>query len=361
MQQRRLSYLTVEYLEKGDKGTPQIVLIPHPGESPAVPKHRQATELTRENIRERTSKYWNTVWPLVWAALDGRSEAQIENTVATIRGASAGLAKDIFGARSMETIWRIARECELLRIETNLLDVPWEALVNPYQDDESFLAQLTSITRGYLFDSDLDRPYIEGVAPQGKLGLYLDEELEKKWSAANGSEFAQLDKLRRRLVPKTFASIDKLFADMKRHSIIGWICENAYTREIGDRLRVCKDTYCTEEILMTKRLSSKSLLCLISCAEHKPDRRSEQIAAQIALHSGCTVLGPLMPIAEEMGLMFLRLLAGYVALNQRLERKQSLTDILISVRYRNLVGSASPFGLLLLFMGLYGSPNTELG
>jgi hypothetical protein len=315
----------------------------------------------RDKIGATCATFWNGVAKVLSDAWT-EGEKDLSNELEAIRDLCVDLSSRLFSGDVLDFLFRAARETNILVISTNMIEVPWEALINPRERDGIFLSECCMISRSYMPTQGINRVF-ETNSDRGKgTALYVDSVLAEKWTAPGSTENQSYRKLLRGQNALSTKNAPTLFRDMAKRKTVEWICENAFDEATGlDRLRISKRSHCTRNTLLTNGLTQSTVVFLVTCCEQRPKRTHEPISALIATHNGCTVIAPLIPISEAMGIRLARI---FNYLKKKFVRKAeniSLETFLLRVREKESVGSPTIGGILGLFLAIYGSPRATIG
>lgn len=279
-----------------------------------------------------------------------------------IREESASLAMSIFDDRALEVIWELARECRILAIQTNMLSVPWEALVNPLIKDGQFLGQLCIISRVSL-SRERNVPNTTEHEHKQQTALYVDAALDLIWKATKGFR-ETYDAVAAYSAPIVLKDVRSLFAHMRGVRFIHWICDNTF--EAGtDRLRLAENVFCTPKTLLIDALSPSNIVLLLTCGHSAQRGGHQSIAASIAVRSGCTVICSHVPIQQFSGLHLVLMSLhhnsnAWASLKLPINGHVQVADIFEHLSNQGLIGAPSLFGMTILFFGIYGKATAEL-
>jgi hypothetical protein len=382
MQHREITRLNVEYRDGDAKGQGAVIsmnwLSRHEGSASGHQvKLNELGIFSRQQIEELCRGFWNRAASrITLASCSQRSIFQEDKDCAAsineIRADSAQLVASIFDDVAIEIIWELARECRILAIQTNLMLVPWETLVNPILRNGQFLCQLCVVSRIYM-SPEREAVFLPEQTSKHQTASYVDAELDSSWKKGKDRLSYLYHSTARYTTPQIFKDVRKLFEHMRDVRFINWICDNTFEKETKlDRLRLAEDIFCTPRTLMTDMLSSSSVVLLLTCgqfniASASADKAgaSEPIAALLACRSGCTVVCPLVPIDQLLGLRLMRLSlyhnsSEWSALSLSESGSIQVADIFEHFNNQGMFGSSSLFGMAILFFGIYGRATAEL-
>jgi hypothetical protein len=371
MQQKEISRINVELRHTMDEGW--VISLGWLSKSETV--NRMHTVKLGPNGRaivdQLCKDFWNKIGGELAKAtsLPCRSvyqrHPQYDRFLDVARTESVKLTRSLLDTEAISIIWALARECRILSIHTNLLLVPWEALINPQLRDGIFLGALTVISRVYI-SNEQDITFKNEIESSKAFATYVDRELHLKWRESANRNGVLYKSIQRKCSPTIVTNPRELFKEMRSARFIHWICENAFdTYSKIDRLRLSHDTFITSDMTLTDYLSSSSVLLLVTCGEGGQERAQEPIGALFAIRNGCTVICPLLPIHEELGLQLLKAAIFQQASTWRqleIEERRPVTivDVLEYMRGKGVIGSSSLIGIASLFVGIYGRATAEV-
>jgi hypothetical protein len=325
-------------------------------------------------LEDACSKYWRSSFDLISKIEKEADERAFRNRLIEVKALAIAFAKKIFDETALQIIWSAADNCEVLHLVTNLIEVPWEALVNPWAEDgRQFLAQKCSVIRKARLNVPRRAVAAEHPAPPSELLVLVDEELEKKWVGDETTElfpdlYAEFQKCRRVTGLNCVDEIGAFFEAVNRSRLVALICENAHDEE--DRLRLCKGVYLTAPIIEATSIGRDAVLFIFTCKNAREERsktdtdQSLSLPAYIASINGCTVVAPMMQISELVGVRLLRKLMLFLIWRLRRGSRRGtkvlLVDELRHLREGDIFGEPSLVGILSLYFGIYGQPSAQL-
>lgn len=360
MQRRDFSYLSVELHKLGEKATLYIREWT-PTRSTTLPFEGDHKLSSIENTREQCAEYWKSAAEILEAVSNTSDRQTLDRIAIEIQELSVGLSEAMFHQDALNFIFKAARETEILVISTNLVEIPWEALVNPGDMNGVFLSQYCIVSRSFVPSTPTSRGLIRKNQSCSGSGLFVDAELLRSWSIPSNKNHKLFRKLSLSQGPVVMKNVSELFRAMEGKKTIQWICENSFeSKKSIDRLRIEVGNYCTKNSLLTNSLSQDCVVLLITCCQPHSKRSHEPIPALLAAYNGCTVVCPLIPISEQVGIQLLR---TYRFMSRTLRRKgtpRTLEAYLNELRRMKPIGSSTFEGMIGLFLGVYGTPRAEL-
>jgi hypothetical protein len=366
MRRKKLIQMAVRYSARDGDAPNRIVFeSSRPELTGFTPRHLQETVHTRDGVREICSLYWKSVWPLLSDIGSATDEIVRQNAYARIRELSVGVSRRLFDDATLNFIWGLAKDTEVLSILTEMTEVPWEALINhEATEDAPFLSEVATVSR-CLFTQNGSVPARRSSARASNNLLFVDNVLHDKWSgvAPLGSETPIYKKLTHREKPNVPKTIHALITKMRECTHIRWICENEYIKVNNpsistgsDRLRICADVHCTVDTILASRISPRTVVFLFSCAGEFNEGGSG-IAAQIALYNASTVVSPLVPVSETVALQMLYLLSARIRILRAQKRNETISELISGMRRWRV---SSSLRIWSSFIAIYGPTEAKL-
>ncbi len=367
---RRIRYLTAR-TSVGPGGEFKIAIDLSPTDEEAPPQdHDCEIKGGEKAIISACETYWEKVANIVGGLEKHPDETTLKNQVIILKSLAIEFTKSIFDQRTMRLIWEAADNCEALLIVTDLVNFPWEALVNPWAADRQFLLQKCAVFRRARINSTREvRKSTEPVAPS-EIAIFVDAELDEKWRGANTQktlphlfrEYAALAASRKRV--HICGELDNIFDLIRQMRVVTMICENE-SDKYGDRLRIAKGLHLTSAVVEAEAIDQDAVLFLFTCGRGSDADKTLQhllpLPAFIATVHGCTVIAPLMPISEFVGIQLMRKIVTLLIWRYRhLGRHVILLEEIQRLRDGEFFGSPTLAGIMSLFFAIYGRPTAQL-
>jgi hypothetical protein len=325
----------------------------------------------REAFARAYDSYWKNIIDTVGKLDDDKiTEGDLRNLVVFIKSLGLDLCRAILDERSTQIIWEAANNCEILLLRTNLYQFPWEALINPWaKSDRDFLVQKCAIIRRPRMNTPSRANESVEPVPPSQPSLVVDTLLGTKWHSEQIKDalpklHLEYLKLRGRINVHSCAEFSCIFDHIRDKRVLALLCENDHD-ESGDRLRVAHGVHLTSAILESEIIDREAILFLLTCARIVPPNSAASkppLPATIANQHGCTVVAPLIPISEYAGLFISRKILALLEWRRRTHPDQMrLHQEITRMRAGEIFGSPSRMGILSLFFGVYGRPNSYLG
>ena len=226
MQNRDFTYLSVELHELAGQAILYLRQF--------SPAHSGFTGLERANkpggidkTRQICTTYWWAVSERLDVIFEETNKDELQQQVIEIRELSAKLSEDLFDEEALEFIFRAARETDILVITTNLVEVPWEALVNPKGMNGEFLSRYCIVSRIFVPNEPRSRAFRRNDPVVGG-GLFVDAVLLRKWSERQNENHNDFARLCRGQNPVVGKNVDELFDAMDGKKVVQWICDNSF-------------------------------------------------------------------------------------------------------------------------------------
>lgn len=350
MLQRIVTHINVTYSEQ----TGQTVEYHFVGGSTRAPSRKTTAPLERTSLQKVIDQYWEYVRGAISGGLLEAEDGVVhEDFIGQLESRGNEIARTLFSKEQQTELWAVAAQSDIVLINTNLDEVPWEALFCPNAgEDGEFFSQNCVIQR-QIFGDDFEAD-IQREEPNSWL-ICLDPELVREEEAKG---WRIVDELERHALPLyTTSNSRELAKRVKGSALIHWICEHDLERG----LRLGRDVFYSDRDIETHRFPPHCLLFMLSCSTGRSGAGMAAFSSRIASASGCTVVAPSSVVAAQEAV-------GFVAsIHRILEDRtvEQLCDVWTLLKNplggRRVAGRFSVQECYLLWFGIYGDCGVSIG
>lgn len=318
--------------------------------SPAVD-----TPMCRQKLKSVIDSYWRFVDQSIKDhVFDEEASNQAQSFLGELEARGQEIANLLFPRHIQTEIWKAADEADVLMINTNLEEVPWEAL---------FCAS-AGMNRGFLSRNCVIQRQIEGSSiedsPEKDKGdgivLCIDPQLifeeEERGEIALLSELQDLN-----VELYQTSSSRELSRRVQDARVIHWLCEHV----VDSGLRLADNTFYTYRDIETHKFPRNSVLFMLSCASARIAEKSSAYSARVSAASGCTVVAPSSMVAVSEAVHFIQDIQCVLQEHPGAKLSEVWTLIKNPIGGRRNEDSFTWRDCYLLWFGIYGDCEETLG
>lgn len=305
-------------------------------------------------LRKTIDDYWFFVDRSIRDKVFEDGERQkTEQFLGELESRGQELANFVFPKSVQADIWKNADETDILLINTNLPDVPWEALYCASAGQNSGF-----LSRNCIIQRQIESAFIEeSVSTDQRAGVLLcvdsalvDEEEQR----GEISLRIELQGLNAEVYETT--SSRELARRAQDVGVIHWLCEHV----TEDGLRLARNTYYSYRDVETHKFPRNSVLFLLSCASARRAYRDTIYSARVSAASGCTVVAPSSVVAVSEALNFIRDIQEITKNHPNLRLSEVWTLLKNPLGGRETEDIFSWRDCYLLWFGIYGDCEQRL-